>query len=176
MSAEVIKKEENLQKIKKKVCEVSNNFNELEFFKGRFLKHIYLHQTAVGEEYQDESNNVAVEFRNAPPIFSALEQRRITLQRQKKLRVKSKPLDTHILGCRGARGASRFLCASEVMRSFINSGVELIKFEYKIRVKFKFYLLFHLYLRFSISSWINLTVLILSRLFRIFQTIYFFQF
>ena len=43
MSADVLKKEENLQKIKKKVCEVSNNFNELEFFKGRFLKHIYLH-------------------------------------------------------------------------------------------------------------------------------------
>jgi hypothetical protein len=38
------------------------------------------------------------DFRNAPPIFSALEQKKATLNRQKKLAQKTKPLNTYILG------------------------------------------------------------------------------
>ena len=43
MNDEYLKKEDNLNKINKKVVEISNNFEQLEIFHGRFLKHIYKH-------------------------------------------------------------------------------------------------------------------------------------
>ena len=43
MNDEYLKKEENLNKVNKRVVEVSNNFEQLEIFHGRFLKHIYKH-------------------------------------------------------------------------------------------------------------------------------------
>jgi hypothetical protein len=55
------------------LIEVSKNFKELEFFKGRFLRHIYDHKRMIDKEFIAESNEAAKDFRNAPPIFSALE-------------------------------------------------------------------------------------------------------
>jgi hypothetical protein len=63
------------------LVEVSRNFKELEFFKGRFLRHIYDHKRVIDKEFIVESNEAAQEFKNAPPIFSALEQRKQTMLR-----------------------------------------------------------------------------------------------
>ena len=81
------------------VIEISKNFKELEFFKGRFLRHIYDHKRMIDKEFILESNDAAHEFKNAPPIFSALEQRKQTMKRQKILANKTKPIDTSIFGC-----------------------------------------------------------------------------
>ena len=63
----------NLAYIGETIVEVSKNFKELEFFKGRFLRHIYDHKRMIDKEFIIESNEAAKEFKNAPPIFSALE-------------------------------------------------------------------------------------------------------
>ena len=68
--------QENLLEIGETLIEVSKNFKELEFFKGRFLRHIYDHKRMIDREFVLESNEAAKEFKNAPPIFSALEQRK----------------------------------------------------------------------------------------------------
>ena len=78
----------NLAEIGETIVEVSKNFKELEFFKGRFLRHIYDHKRTIDKEFIIESNEAAKDFKNAPPIFSALEQRKQTMLRQKRLAIK----------------------------------------------------------------------------------------
>lgn len=73
INQELLKKEENLINLKKKVVGISNNFSELEFFKGRFLKHIYLHQAEIDDEYVQESKDVAEVFKSLPPVYSAVD-------------------------------------------------------------------------------------------------------
>ena len=77
---------------------VSKSLKELDFFKGRFLRHIYDHKRTIDREFEIEKNIASEDFRNAPPIFSAHEQRKVTLNRQKRLAIKQKPLDTYFLG------------------------------------------------------------------------------
>lgn len=80
------------------INEVSHSFKELDFFRGRFLRHIYDHKRMIDKEWFVEQDIATQDFKNAPPIFSAHEQRKVTLNRQKRLAIKSKPLDTYILG------------------------------------------------------------------------------
>jgi hypothetical protein len=65
-----------LAEIGETLIEVSKNFKELDFFKGRYLRHIYDHKRMIDKEFIVESNEAALEFKHAPPIFSALEQRK----------------------------------------------------------------------------------------------------
>lgn len=99
MEEKLLAEEQNLAEIGDTIVEVSKNFKELEFFKGRFLRHIYDHKRTIDKEFVIESNEAARDFKNAPPIFSAHEQRKQTMIRQKRLAIKQKPVDTSMFGC-----------------------------------------------------------------------------
>tara|TARA_B110000285_G_C14846713_1_gene477972 strand:+ start:330 stop:656 length:327 start_codon:yes stop_codon:yes gene_type:complete len=70
-----------IDKFKNKLIEVSSNFNELDQFTGRFLKHIYEHKKDTEKTWTQHANSVQDEIRHAPPIFNAFEQRKATLKR-----------------------------------------------------------------------------------------------
>ena len=73
--------QENLAKGGQIITEVSHSFKELDFFRGRFLRHIYDHKRMIDKEWFIEQDIATQDFKNAPPIFSAHEQRKVTLNR-----------------------------------------------------------------------------------------------
>ena len=73
MFEEVPVAEENIKKGAETIKEVSKSLKELEFFKGRFLRHIYNHKRMIDREFEIEKGVATEDFRNAPPIFSAME-------------------------------------------------------------------------------------------------------
>lgn len=62
-----------MEKYQDRLFKVSHSFGELNEFTGRFLRHIYDHKRDVENDWTSYQNEVAVEIRNAPPIFSAIE-------------------------------------------------------------------------------------------------------
>jgi len=56
---------------------VNQNFKELEFFKGRFLRHIYEHKREIEHRQAEEAREVVIEVKNKPPENNQLEMRKI---------------------------------------------------------------------------------------------------
>ena len=55
------------------VNRVSNNFKELEIFKGRYLRHIYDHKMEVAVNQRKIQKDTAKEIKNAGPLFNVQE-------------------------------------------------------------------------------------------------------
>ena len=79
---------------------VSDNFQELEFFRGRYLRHIYEHKSMIDKDWQNETNLYVDKFYNDPPTFQRpdLEMRKATKKKRAELEKKTKPIDTYFLG------------------------------------------------------------------------------
>ena len=59
MKSTVNKRKVSIDKLSDAILELSNNFSELEEFKGRFLKHIYIHKKEKDEEDKVDCKKVA---------------------------------------------------------------------------------------------------------------------
>ena len=81
-----------------KLIHVNNNFKDLEFFKGRFLRHIYEHKREIEHRQAEETREVVQEVKNKPPENNQLEMRKIKQERIAKMKKKTKPFDLHIFG------------------------------------------------------------------------------
>ena len=73
LNEDVLVNQQRMEKYQDRLFKVSHNFGELNEFTGRFLRHIYDHKREVEGDWNNYQNQVAVEIRSAPPIFSALE-------------------------------------------------------------------------------------------------------
>lgn len=93
---------------------VADHLDELQYYRGGSLKGFYKQQQENIQLHIDDSRETASKMKRAPPIFSALEQKRQTLIRQKRLAKKSKPVETYISSNRGV-GGTMFQLALEFL-------------------------------------------------------------
>lgn len=89
--------EKRVHEIQDMLFTVAGNLEDLQYFKGKDIHEFYHKKRAAHQEFVVETQETNRQMKHAPPVFSALEQKRQTLIRQKKLAKKSKPVDTYII-------------------------------------------------------------------------------
>lgn len=79
------KRKVSVDKYSDAILELSNNFSQLDEFKGRFLKHIYVHKKEKDEEDKADCKMVADFIHQHPSVFTPQELNQCRLQRIKQM-------------------------------------------------------------------------------------------
>jgi len=78
------------------VGRVSENFEELEIFRGRYLRHIYDHKREVELNQKQIQRDCAKEIKNAGPLFTLQEYRKMRVEKSKQMEAVKKKYNIHL--------------------------------------------------------------------------------